>query len=106
MTREKIVAQLRQMTAARYRHLPITDDTEIYYDLRIFGHDLHEFVVWVGNEFGVPVGIDLAEHAPREGMPPLLFRNWRERREREKRPYKSLTVRDVLGLVERGRASG
>jgi len=98
--REKIVTRLKQMAAPPYRHLPITDETEIYYDLRIFGHDLYDFLVWVDNEFHVPTHIDLADHAPREGMPPILFRSWRERREREKRPYKSLTVGDILRVVE------
>jgi hypothetical protein len=104
MTREKIVAQLRLISGPARQHVTITDATEIYYDLRIFGQDLYDFLVWVANEFGVPVEIDVAQHAPRERMPPLLFRNWQERHEREKRPYKSLTVRDILGIVERGRS--
>jgi hypothetical protein len=101
-TREKIVARLRLISGPALQRVAITDETEIYYDLRIYGHDLYDFVVWLGNEFGVSVPLNLAEHTPREGTPLLLFRSWRERRERERRPYKSLTVRDILGLVERG----
>lgn len=101
-TREKVIAQLRKITGPALRHVAITDDTEIYYDLRIFGHDLYDLVVWLRNEFDVPVELDLAEYAPREGMPPLLFRKWRERRERAKRPYKSLTLRDMLALFTKG----
>lgn len=102
-TRQKIIARLKEITVHKDR--PITDDTEIYYDLRIFGSDLYEFLVWISREFNVPVQVDPGDHSPQEGMPPLLFRKWRERREREKRPYKSLTVLDILGLVDRGRRS-
>jgi len=102
--REKIVAQLKQMTQAGDGDAPITEDTEIYYDLGVFGHDLRDYLLWVSNEARVPINLNLVEYAPPEEAQPLLFRKWRERRERERRPYKSLTVRDVLELVERERA--
>jgi len=90
------------MAAPKFRKLPITDDTEVYYDLRIFGDDLYDFVVWVSKEFGIERRINLDEYGPREGIPSLLFRERRVRREREQGRYKSLKVRDILMAIESG----
>jgi hypothetical protein len=90
------------MAAPKFREQSITDDTEVYYDLGIFGHDLYEFVVWVSKEFGIERRINLDEYGPRERMPPVLFRERRVRREREQGRYKSLKVRDILTAIESG----
>lgn len=100
--REKIVAQLTNMAAPKYRKSPITDDTEVYYDLRLYGDDLYALLVWIGREFGAQFRVNLREYAPSEGIFPFLFRERRERREREQRPYKSLKVRDILAGIEAG----
>lgn len=91
------------MAATIYRKSPMTDATEIYYDLGLYGDDLYVFLLWVGSEFGAQFRINLREYAPGEGNFPFLFRKLRERRERERRPYKSLTVGDILAGIEAGR---
>ena len=100
--RQKVRKQLTTLVAPHIRRLPITDETEIYYDLRIFGHDLYDFVVWAGAEFGIDGPINLDEYGPREGISPLLFRDWRVCRERQQGRYKSLKIRDVLIAIETG----
>jgi len=99
--REKIVDELRRRST-RTDLLQITDDTEIYYDLRLFGDDFYEFICWLNNEFGGDFRVNFGEYGPREGMPPIFFRQWRERRERLRHRYKSLRVGDILTAVELG----
>ena len=96
-TREKIFNLLKQRSAYASK-MPITDDTEIYYDLRLSGTDLYEFLVWVGKEFNVEFKINLPEYSPSEGWDPFFFREWRLRH----RPYKSLKVGDILIAIEAG----
>ncbi|HEU4550757.1 MAG TPA: DUF1493 family protein [Rhizomicrobium sp.] len=100
--REKVVNHIREMSAYGGK-IPITDDTEIYYDLRLHGDDLYELVVWLGKEFGVSTNVKLRDYGPGEGPLSFLFRKQRERRELEQRPYKSLKVRDILAVIETGR---
>jgi hypothetical protein len=101
--REQVVAHLARVVAPHYRKSPITDDTEVYYDLRLYGDDLYAFLVWLGQKFGTDFHINLPEYAPSERIFPFWFRQRRERREREGRPYKSLKVRDILAAIEAGR---
>ena len=82
--------------------IPVTGDTEIYYDLHLYGDDLYELVVWLETEFGVQLKINLRDYGPGERVFPFLFRKSRERREREQRPYKSLKISDVLAAVDAG----
>ena len=96
--RQEITAQLMKRAAPKYRKLPITDDTEIYYDLRISGTDLYEFLVWIEKRFNVKFQIKFREYTPPEGWDPFFFRKWRLRR----RPYKSLRIADVLTAIEAG----
>src|SRR5580700_7098433 len=101
--RDKVVAHLRSMCSTRYRG-PITDGTEIFYDLGIYGDDVYELSLWVMKEFGVRPHVHLFNSAPGELMfQPLLWR-WRQRAQR--RPYKSLTVGQVLDAIEAGHWPG
>jgi hypothetical protein len=100
-TREKVIAHIKQMTTWG-KKIPIADATEIYYDLYIYGDDLYELVIWLRKEFGVQTNINLREYGRREGLYPILFRKWRRRRERERRPYRSLKISDILKVIEAG----
>lgn len=100
--REKVVERIKAMSAYGSK-IPVNNETEIYYDLHLYGDDLYELVVWLGKEFGVPTKINLLEYGPGERMFPFLFRKSRERRERERRPYKSLKISDVLAAIETGK---
>lgn len=90
---QKVIAQLTKMSA---RKIPITEDMEIFYDLRLYGDDLYEFLVWVYKEFGVQFHINLKEYAPGETWLVPLF--WR--RETQSGRYKSLKVRDILDAIQ------
>lgn len=99
--RAKIIDRLKEVSAYG-AEVHITDETEIYYDLRLYGDDIYEFIVWVAKEFGVNFRLDFDEYSPRERILPILFRKWRER-EHARHRYKSLKVRDILTAIELGR---
>lgn len=97
--RDKIVGYLKQQSL-RAKEVNITEDTEIYYDLRLFGDDLLEFIIWIRNEFGVNMNINISEYGPSESAIPFLFRQWTEKRNRDQKRYKSLKIRDILAVVD------
>jgi hypothetical protein len=101
--RAKIVEWLTSNCAVN-RRTAITDETEIYYDLGIYGDDVYEFFVWLHDEFGVKFGkFRFKDYCRPEGsLSPFLFRSWRERYERQHRRYKSLTVGSILSAIELG----
>jgi hypothetical protein len=78
---------------SRYRS-PITPETEVFRDLRIYGDDLYELVVWLHEKFGVETNIELGRYAPPET--PFL----RLHRLIARRKYESLRLRDVVGAIE------
>ena len=99
--RDKVVAHLKS-ASARGHTLPITDETELYYDLDFYGGDLYEFFIWVMQEFGDQPRVDVTKYAPSEGLfREVLFR-WRQQRQRERGLYGSLTVGHVLDAIEAG----
>lgn len=99
--REKVVEWLKRRSAFSDT-IAITDSTEIYYDLRVFGDDMDEFLVWLEGEFQVKVYAKTMDYCPPEGMPPIFFRKWRWCRERKQRCFKSITVADIFSAIEAG----
>jgi hypothetical protein len=99
----KVVARLSRMTAPQYRTRPITEDTEVYGDLNIYGDEIVDLVWWLEKEFRVSTNIDPFMYAPREGG--LLF--WAVHAMRKligaAPEYKSLKVRDIVAAIEAGR---
>ncbi|UGY13901.1 DUF1493 family protein [Bradyrhizobium septentrionale] len=79
----------------RYR-LPITAETEVFHDLRIYGDDLFELVIWLHKRFGVATNLDLGRYAPPETPFPFLRLNALIAR----RQYDSLTLRDVMAAIQ------
>ena len=71
------------------KNVTISDDTEVYFDLRISGQDLYELISWIAREFEVDFsGMNIDDYAPSDGvdlLELLSFGLW-------KRRYKSLTV--------------
>jgi hypothetical protein len=65
-TFRKVAERLSKMIAPQYRASPITCDTEIYGDLKLYGNDLFELVLWVTNEFGVAGDLHLSRYGPTE----------------------------------------
>jgi acyl carrier protein len=87
------------MTAPQNRALAITEDTEIYDDLGIYGDEIVDLVWWLEKEFGVECNINPFKYAPHE-FP--FFWAWRlAQKVIGIRPqYKSLKVRDVVAAIE------
>jgi hypothetical protein len=95
----KVVGRLSKTTAPQYRAIPITEDTEVYGDLRIYGDDLVELVWWLEKQFGVQTNIDPFKYAPGESA---FFGVWRGIGSvfSIKPKYESLKVRDVLAAIQ------
>jgi hypothetical protein len=97
-TFRKVEKHLREILPGA---MPITPDTELYRDLRMYGDDLaFDLVLWAQREFGVAGSFRLTDYAPGEqpfrGFWKLLGKLTREK----ERQYKSLTVRDVVTAIE------
>lgn len=87
------------MTAAKNRVHPITEDTEVYRDLGIYGDEIVDLVWWLDREFGVKASIDPFRYAPHEFPFAQVFRAMRNAVGMEKK-YKSLKVRDIVAAIE------
>ncbi len=96
---QKVANYLLKTAAPKRRLSGISAETELYYDLGIYGHDLFEFVLWIQKEFGLTPTLKIADYAPSEW--PFLWMNDIYRKITRKPPYKSLKVRDVLVAIER-----
>lgn len=90
------------MTAPKKRALAITEDTEVYRDLNIYGDEIVDLVWWLEREFGVAPNIDPFKHAPREFPFSWTWHTIRKVIGREP-AYESLRVRDIVAAVEAGR---
>jgi hypothetical protein len=62
----RVQAHLSSMTAPQKRVLPITEDTEVYRDLKIYGDEIVALVWWLEKGFGVAPNINPFDYAPRE----------------------------------------
>jgi hypothetical protein len=72
-------------------------DTEIYYDLGIYGDVLY----WAHREFGTTFDhFKLKVYAPDEHW--MNWRRWRRESDRRKGRYRSFKVRDLVEAIERG----
>lgn len=97
----KVADYLLRAAAPRYRTSPVTADTEIYYDLRLYGDDLFELIRWINQEFGFALDLNVAAYAPTEHPFPWLADAFLRMMGRGyNRRYKSLKVRDVVAAIE------
>jgi hypothetical protein len=99
-TISKVEEYLLRSLVAQHRAIPITSETELYRDLRMYGDDLFEMVLWVNREFGVETNLHIASYAPGESPFFRLFRFLAKIVGRRERQYASLKVRDVLSAIE------
>ena len=96
----KVVERLSRMTAPQYKTLPITENTQVYGDLKIYGDEIVDLVWWLEKEFGVKaINIDPFEFAPHENPFFPIVRIIRKITGYEPQ-YKSLTVRNILNAIE------
>lgn len=100
-SREKVLIYLKGMSVYGGR-ARITDQTELYYDLQLFGDDLCQLAKWLEKKFGVPANLDPLAYGPPESLISTLFRRWRWRRDRAGRYYKSLRVADIFSIIDAG----
>src|SRR5690349_21371721 len=92
----QIEAELR--TRSVLQNVPISNDTELYRDLRIYGADVAEFIWWIDKKFGV-------QYVPEDWGPPeypflpftQLFRRLIGCKERY---YPSPKVGDIVDQIE------
>ncbi|MGO4687445.1 DUF1493 family protein [Brevundimonas sp. 2YAF1] len=98
---EHVVGVLRRMTLSEME--PITEATELYYDLGLYGEDLADAIDGIRAPYGTDFsGMDLRRYAPGEGYDPGFnivrdFREWRG-----KRTYRSLTVASLIEAIQAG----
>jgi hypothetical protein len=95
----RVVERLSRMTAPKNRVFPITEDTEVYRDLGIYGDEIVDLVWWLEREFGVTTNIDPFEYAPHEHP---FFRALKKIRKIMgiEPQYKSLRVRDIIAAID------
>ena len=97
-------AELLRLVRMRVAHLVainvVEESMELYYDLRISGWDLDSLVGWAENEFKTDFSrFDVNAYGPGEGaelVRPIAHMIGL-------RPYKSVTVGDLLDAIQRGR---
>lgn len=95
----KVADRLSKMGKPKNRKLPITADTEVYFDLNIYGDDLFDLFLWIEKEFGVKNAWVLSDYAPGERSFPWISRVWKKRRKVNESLYKSLTVRSIVDVI-------
>lgn len=99
----EISDHLRSVSAPKARGVPISTDTEIFYDLGIYGTDLYELFVWISNKYGLEMRRDIADFGPGEGYLFGFLQGWIRRLSlREPRKYRSLKVSDLLSAISKG----
>ena len=99
-TFRKVEEYLLRSSVAQRRAIPITSETELYRDLRMYGDDLFELVLWANREFGVETNLHVASYAPGEWPFLRVFRFLAKTVGQRERQYASLKVRDVLSAIE------
>ncbi len=101
-TYRKVVARLQTMTPLRTTSVSIEPETEVYADLKIYGDDLFEFLVWIQKEFGVQVIVAGGKYAPSEMPFFKVVEAFKRAIGGGSHRYKSLKVRDVVQAIDAG----
>jgi hypothetical protein len=87
------------MTAPQNRAQPITEETEVYRDLGIYGDEIVHLVWWLDKEFGVKPNTNPFRYAPHEFPFFRVLRAMRRVAGTEPQ-YESLKVRDIVAAIE------
>ena len=101
-TYKKVVARLQTITPLKATSVSIELETEVYADLRIYGDDLFEFLVWIQEEFGVQVIVAGGKYAPSEIPLFRVVEFFKRTIGGRSYHYKSLKVRDVVQAIDAG----
>ena len=102
--RIKIIEHLEAVRPRGRPVVPISDSTELWYDLGIYGDELFDFAIWARDALGIEPNLDIGSHAPSEGPFQFLWlrigRMFQSDRSRSR--YPSLTVLHVIGAANAG----
>lgn len=101
-TYRKVVEKLTTMASLKTDLTTIGPETEIYQDLRIYGDDLFELLIWINDEFDVQIIIEGAKYAPGETPFFAITQAIRKALGGGRKRYKSLTVRDIVQAIDAG----
>jgi hypothetical protein len=100
-TFRKVEEHLLKISAARHLTIPITYETELYRDLRMYGDVLFfDLVLWARREFNVEPNLRVRDYGPGEWPHLWVFRLAAKLLGKKERQYKSLKVRDVVTAIE------
>jgi hypothetical protein len=101
-TYRKVVTKLKAMTPFKLDAASINPETEIYADLKIYGDDLFEFLIWIDKEFGVQIFVAGRKYVPSET--PFFWgaEAFKKAIRGGAHSYKSLKVRDVVQAIDAG----
>jgi hypothetical protein len=103
--RTKIIEHLEAVRPRGRPVVPISEDTELWYDLGIYGDELFDLAIWARDALGVEPNLDIKGSAPSESPFQFLWlrlgRKFRVDHARSR--YPSFTVRDVIAAAKAGR---
>lgn len=89
--RDELLSEIRRLTDSS---IPITEETEVSYDLGVEGDDLEQLLVWVQERFDVDFSA-IQSGDLNLNEPPTLIRGWFGQRR-----FKSMTVGSLLDAIE------
>ena len=96
---DQIESELRRRIVPSLENEPISDDTELYRDLGMYGYDIVELIHWIHEQFGVQYLPDVW------GPPELPFLSFRRLFRRffglEEPYYPSPKVGDIVNQIYR-----
>jgi hypothetical protein len=101
-TYRKVIAKIKTMAPLKTDAASINLETEIYADLRIYGDDLFEFLIWIDKEFGVQVFVAGGKYVPSETPFFGVAEAFKKTVRGGSHSYKSLKVRDIVQAIDAG----
>ena len=90
----EVLGELSRWGIAGRYDSAIGPETEIFHDLRIYGDDLYELVVWLNKKVGVETNIELGRYGPPETPFPRIHKLI------TRRQYDGLKFRDVVAAIK------
>lgn len=101
-TYKKVIAEVKTMVPLKFDCASINAETEIYADLRIYGDDLLEFLLWIETEFRVKISIAGDKYVPSETPFFALAEAFKKFVGGGVHRYKSLKIRDIVEAIDAG----
>lgn len=95
-----VADHLHRISRPRPDGLRITLDTELYRDLRLYGDDLWELALWMQRTFDVEGTFIPTQYGPAEWPLLWLFTRLKKLLRLNDTQHESLTVRDILSVIE------